>query len=304
MPAGHFAALSARTALTTLFFSAVLAYPAIGLLQTVHHQPAPAAEAAAGHDHAAGHEHAAGRAHQHAAGADSGSGGHDHGAAGKDRSVARHDHGTSANALPGGVAAGAPVDGAGHVDHTAMAIVSGQMDGPSTPTNQAANGAAGAAAGHQHPAGLSAVTHWLRDATLAIPVVFVALLLGAGLAAANATRRRQSWRLVEDPAPVRRGRPATGGRWTAVSRILATAFGRGLAAAAGLALVGPGHGVLVARPTAGVEAHALKVLLLALPMTMAGALLAASLGRAAAGVRAEWRVGHGPRRPLRATLAG
>ncbi|HEX8629171.1 MAG TPA: hypothetical protein VF755_13480, partial [Catenuloplanes sp.] len=150
MPVGHLAVRSLRTASATLVISAAMSYPAIGLLHALQHHPSSTTVSAS-----ADHQHPTGTAdHQHP----TGSGDHQH--------------------ATGSGPADAPVNGAGHVDHTAMAIVSGQMDGPSAPTNRTSAAPAGTGA-HQHPAGLTAVTHWLRDAGLAVPVVFLALLTGA-----------------------------------------------------------------------------------------------------------------------------
>ncbi|MCA2211409.1 multicopper oxidase domain-containing protein [Jidongwangia harbinensis] len=244
----------ARTASATLLLSILLAYPAVGLLHLWHHAPASHAHATTGGD----------------VRPTGPGGGHDHGAG------------------------SAPRDAAGHVDHTAMAIVSGQMDGPSAPTN-------GAPAQHRtagtHDGPGSGAAPWWRDAALAVPVIFVALLLTAALAGALTRARGRRWRLTEEPdVPETRVRPAFGGPWW-------TAAGRAVAAGLALAVAAPGHGVLFGEPAGSVEAYVLRVLLLCLPVTGAVALAAPFLARAARAVRAEWQV-DGPRRPRRAVFAG
>ncbi len=251
---------SVRTALAALLLSALVAYPSLGLLHAVHHAPATDRGTAAAHGH-----------HRLTS--------HQHGSA----PAAGHDHAGGAGP------AAAPVDAAGHVDHTAMALTSGQMDGPSAPSNQAPAGAT-----QPYPAGPPGALHWLRDATLAVPVVWAALMICAVLAGAYGSRRRHRWRLVEEPEPLRV-------RSTRVPPRL-RAIGRATAAAAGLAVAAPGHGVLFARPVTDVDAYTLQVLLICLPVAVAAALAAPLLARAASAVATQWRAG-GPRRPLRAAFA-
>ncbi|HEX8345347.1 MAG TPA: multicopper oxidase domain-containing protein [Actinoplanes sp.] len=263
MSARHLTAVSVRAATAVLALSALFSFPAVGLLQLRHHLPAA---------------HVAGGQHHAATTPSDGGATSSHGGA-----AAGHGH-------------GAPVDGAGRVDHTAMAIQSGQMDGPSVPTNQDEPRHDSTAT-----AGVATAQHWLRDATLAVPVVAVALLIGLAAGALRARSRRQRWRLVEDAGPAAPPiRPRTRRAWPAV---LTTAVGRGVLAAAGLALAAPGHGVLFAQPATGVEAYTGRILLLCLPVTVAAALVAAGLARAGVAVRAEWLAGR-TRRPVRAAFAG
>ncbi|MEU8662258.1 hypothetical protein [Actinoplanes philippinensis] len=154
LPAGRLPALIWRATLTALFLGLLIAYPATVVLNSLHRPDA-------GH---AGPRHDAAPAHAHEAG------GRQHAGAGN---VA-------------GNLQFAPVDGHGHVDHTAMAIQSGQTDGPSVPTNRTAAGAVTAGPF----AGVSG-----REVLLTVPLLAGALLVAEMLSGLRTGRRRRAWRL-------------------------------------------------------------------------------------------------------------
>ncbi|MHA7220320.1 multicopper oxidase domain-containing protein [Arthrobacter sp. MDT1-48-3] len=301
MPARPFHLPRHRSVLPALLLSAVLTYPAVGWLQYTHGLEQSAATSTV----VVAPVDAAGPVHQHEAPADgpslhavaetpapakathehtdpaAASAPHEH--TSEVAAAAPHEHADDA------AAAGAPTDATGHVDHTAMAIQSGQMDGPSLPTNAGATTdvatvqASSAAKGHHDLAGMSAVKHWLRDATLAVPVVLLALLLGGVVSAALARRI-----VAVD--------------WLR-SSALASAEGRGIVAAAGLAIASPGHGLLFEAPAAGPVQHGFEVLVLAAPVTVLVALVGSGALAGVRALRTVW-VSRGPLRPRLAVLAG
>ncbi|GAA3932849.1 multicopper oxidase domain-containing protein [Actinoplanes auranticolor] len=259
MPAGRLPALIRRATLTALFLGLLMSLPATGVLNTLHR---PAAGPA-------GTQHAAAPAHEHAAGG--------------------QQHASAGNAA--GNLQFAPVDGSGHVDHTAMAIQSGQTDGPSAPTNRSA-------ADREPIAGLLTGISW-RDVLLTVALLSGVLLVAELLSGFRTGRRRRAWRLEpqdvpRSPAPARPRAP----------RALTTALSRGAVAAAALAVAAPGHGALFTGSWAGADLHGLRVLLTCLPVTVVAALAVTGAVRATRAVRAELRAGRGPRRPLRAAFAG
>ena len=247
-----------RLVARTLLLAVVLSSTAIAGLQSLH---GPSHHAAAGNGAAdQGTSSAAGSmAHPHAA----------------EDEAAPHD---SAPVGAGSAAAAAPRDKTGAVDHTAMTIMSGQMDGPSKPTNREALTAvptASATAGAAAQSGLSPLRHWLRDSVLAVPPVLLALLLVAALR----RRVRVSWR----------GTSTTGAA-------------QAVAVSGALALASPAHGLLFGEGVASLR-EVVRVFLIVLPFTSFALLAVAALAGVAGALPSIDRERLG-RRSAVAALAG
>jgi hypothetical protein len=166
------------------------------------------------------------------------------------------------------------------VDHTAMALVSGQPEGPSLPTNRPPEAATVTSPVADSGSGStrSSVGHTLRDGVLALPLVAVALLV-AGAAVAGVRRRL---------AP---SRPLLAAG--------AVGLAQGAAASAALALASPAHAVFGPQAPTPVATAVAEVLLVTLPLTVALAVAAALFGTRR---RPASTPGHG-RRVLTAVVA-
>jgi hypothetical protein len=224
-------AAASRPLLRTALLAVALSAVAVGGIQTLHTSTA-AEHATSGAAAPAVAGHAVGPDHAHSTVTAAGHGGH-----GDAATPSQATGGSGRNAVS------APRDASGAVDHTAMTMLSGQPDGPSLPTNREAAPAAAAAV--EHP-----LTHWARDAALAVPVVLLALVL-----AAAAVRKLE----------------ARSGRRQASAWLVA----RAVAVSAALAAASPGHALLFGEGEASLV-HAGRVFLLALPLTV-GALLVLAL---------------------------
>ena len=290
-----------RLVARTLLLAFVLSSTAIAGLQSVHGPSHHAASGAAAHlsvtdaspDHGSANHDSASAAGltSHSQPARQGATPQDHAAAGNgavDQGTASaaglmaHPHAAEDKAAPhdtapagaGSAAAAAPRDKTGAVDHTAMTIMSGQMDGPSQPTNREAS-TASATASAAAQSGLSPAMHWLRDSVLAVPAVLLALLLVAALS----RRVRLSWR----------GRSTTGAS-------------QAVTVSGALALASPAHGLLFGEGVASLR-EVVRVFLIVLPFTSFALLAVAALAGVAGALPSVDRERLG-RRSAVAALAG